>query len=82
MALPGPRIAADVLLVEVRCGDVDEHRRRVESCAADLPGHRCPSWDDVAGVRFEEWFDADLHVDTSSSTVSVVEAILEALAER
>lgn len=78
----GGECGADVLLVEVRCDDVVEHRRRVESRTADLPGHQVPSWNDVAGLRFEEWPDADLHADTSRSTGSVVDAILATIAER
>ncbi len=71
---------AGVLLVEVCCGDEDEHRRRVESRTADLPGHQVPNWDDVEALGFEDWPDSDLCVDTSQSTVSVVDAILEAVA--
>jgi predicted kinase len=43
--------AADTCLsagwVRLVCGDLDEHRRRVEQRVADLPGHVVPDWGDV-----------------------------------
>jgi predicted kinase len=78
----GRACGADALLVEVRCSDVNEHRRRVESRTADLPGHQVPSWNDLEGFHFEEWPDADLRADTALSANSAVDAILEALAKR
>src|SRR5438270_897283 len=38
------RAGVRVVDVEVVCSDLIEHRRRVESRAADISGHRLPTW--------------------------------------
>ena len=55
----------DFLEVEVVCSDVDEHRRRVETRVADMPGLRVPSWEQVLAREFEPWRGA-LVVDTAT----------------
>ena len=49
------RTGAALRLVEVRCSDPVEHRRRVESRQAEMPDQHIPSWDEVAGREFEPW---------------------------
>jgi predicted kinase len=49
------RTAAELRLVEVGCGDAAEHRRRVESREAEMPGQHIPTWDEVTRRRFEPW---------------------------
>ena len=49
------RTGAAVRWVEVRCGDAAEHRRRVESRVAEMPGQHIPSWDEVTRREFEPW---------------------------
>ena len=49
------RTGAALRLVEVRCGDPAEHRRRVESRQAEMPGQHIPSWDEVSRRDFEPW---------------------------
>jgi predicted kinase len=41
--------------IEVTCSDADEHRRRVEERANDLPGLKPPTWADVAAREYQPW---------------------------
>lgn len=55
------------LVVETRCADLDEHRRRVTTRASDLPGLVYPDWDGVLD-RMREYqprTDDRLVVDTT-----------------
>jgi predicted kinase len=56
---------ADLIEVEIVCSDAAEHRRRVETRAADLHGHRLPDWQAVLGRHYEPWESADLVLDTA-----------------
>lgn len=56
---------AAVLEVELICSDEQEHRRRIESRIADLPGHQLPSWDDVLGRDYRQWDTPRLVIDTA-----------------
>jgi predicted kinase len=51
--------------IEVLCSDIAEHRRRVESRAADLPGFVLPTWAQVAGREYEAWDRPRCLVDTA-----------------
>lgn len=51
--------------IEVVCGDIEEHRRRVEMRTADIPGHRLPSWQDVVMREYEPWSGDRLVIDTA-----------------
>jgi hypothetical protein len=56
--------------VEVICSDQAEHRRRVESRIADIPGHVVPTWQDVIERDYHPWDDVRrLIVDTATTTV-------------
>lgn len=60
-------------LVEVwlTCSDADEHRHRVESRVADIPGHRQPTWADVVAVAVDPWPSATV-VETAGRPPAVV----------
>lgn len=69
--------------VEIVCSDVEEHRRRVESRAADIPGHRLPAWSEVRGRDYHPWTAERIVVDTAHLTVGQsVRAILTAIEDR
>lgn len=56
--------------VEVVCSDPVEHRRRVESRIADIPGHQVPTWQDVVERDYYPWDDQPrLIVDTAVTSV-------------
>lgn len=63
---------ADVACIEIEviCSDAAEHRRRVESRAADIPGHKLPTWQDVLDRHYEAWQRAHIVIDTAGVAVS------------
>lgn len=75
----GRRAGVTVLEVEVTCSDAAEHRRRVASRTADVPGLRLPSWDEVTRRDYRPWARDRLVVDTATTTV---DAAVEALRMR
>jgi predicted kinase len=56
--------------VEIVCSDSIEHRRRVETRIADIPGHRLPTWPQVAAREYEPWARSRIVIDTAGKTVS------------
>ena len=54
--------------VEIVCSDREEHRRRVESRTADIPGHRLPTWQQVCTREYEPW-QAAIVVDTAGQDI-------------
>ncbi len=62
-AAPASARLVDIYLY---CSDEAEHRRRVETRAADIPGHVLPSWDAVTRHEFEVRDDDHLALDTSA----------------
>jgi predicted kinase len=66
--------------VEVVCSNVDEHRRRVETRSADIPGHRLPTWSEVAARDYHPWDGERLIIDTARlDPGECLRAILSAL---
>lgn len=61
----GRRAGADVLEVEVVCSDEDEHRRRVETRASDVPGLTPPTWQEVTDRDYRAWTRDRIVVDTA-----------------
>jgi predicted kinase len=77
------RMAVPVVEVEVVCSDQIEHRRRVESRAADIAGHRVPTWAEVAERDYRPWDRQRLVIDTARQSVSEsVQAVVSALPPR
>lgn len=72
---------ARVLEVEVVCGDAAEHRRRVETRSADIPGHTLPSWEDVVTRDYQSLAlgEGAIQVDTASGIDGAVQAIVAAV---
>jgi predicted kinase len=63
--------------VEVVCSDPIEHRRRVESRVADIPGHVVPTWHDVRERDYHPWDDQPrLVIDTAVTTVRDAVALI------
>jgi len=65
----GERAAVAVVDVEVVCSDVAEHRRRVASRSADIPGLKLPTWDEIQRRAYEPWTGAHLVIDTAQRAV-------------
>jgi predicted kinase len=62
------RAAVAAVEVEVICSDVAEHRRRVASRSADIPGLKLPTWDEIQRRAYEPWTGAHLVIDTAQRT--------------
>lgn len=71
------RADAPYVEIEIICSDPDEHRRRVETRAADIEGFQLPTWDDVAQRHFEEWDTPHIQIDTAGQTPTQSIAALE-----
>lgn len=69
---------AALRVVEVVCPDPVEHRRRVETRPADLPGFALPTWDDVrrAAREYEPRHDERLVVDSTRPVADVLPEVL------
>lgn len=71
---------ARLVRVVVTCSDPEEHRRRVEGRAADIPGHRLPDWEETRTRFVAPWPEAEMRVDTATDSVDdAVRRIEEAL---
>jgi len=74
------RLGVHALEVEVRCSDVTEHRRRVESREADVPGLVPPTWEEVAARQYHPWDRDHVVVDTAKQAPEqIVRSIREML---
>ena len=68
--------------VEIVCSDVEEHRRRVESRAADIRDHRLPTWAEARDRDYHPWTALRIVVDTAHLSVDQgVRAILTTIGE-
>ena len=76
------RAGVRAIEVEVVCSDVDEHRRRVESRVADIPGHRVPTWAEVLARDYRAWDSERIVIDTARvSAAASMQMIVSALRE-
>jgi predicted kinase len=63
------RAEVSAIEVEIQCSNVAEHRRRVESRAADLPGLKLPAWNEVLSREYASWDRTHFVLDTAICTV-------------
>ncbi|MEM1229789.1 MAG: AAA family ATPase [Pseudomonadota bacterium] len=75
----GQAAAVPVVELEVICSDRDEHRRRVESRATDVPNLVLPAWQDVIHRDYEPWDRARIVIDTAGESSS--ESLARALSQ-
>jgi len=69
--------------VEVRCSDVIEHRRRVETRVSEIAGLKLPNWEEVTGREYHAWADEHIVIDTAGRSVeSCLKELRTALAAR
>nr|WP_256842892.1 AAA family ATPase [Ornithinimicrobium cryptoxanthini] len=71
------RTGARVLQVELTCAEA-EHRRRVDTRTADIPGHLVPRWEEVLTSGYEPWPEVDLSLDTTGQPLVELVAAVEA----
>jgi predicted kinase len=65
--------------IEVICSDAEEHRRRVETRPARIPGLSLPTWDDVLQREYHVWRQEHLTIDTAGQTPQESKRALEAM---
>lgn len=66
-----------IIEIELACSDPVQHRARVETRSADIPGHVLPNWEDVQTLAYEPWPGA-LRIDTAGRNAEqTVAAILK-----
>jgi predicted kinase len=76
----GLRAGAKVIEVETVCTDLEEHRRRVETRANEIPGLLLPNWEAVIGRDYRVWDRDHVRIDTAHRSVaSCLELVLAAL---
>jgi predicted kinase len=77
----GREAGAAVVWLEVACSDPDEHRRRVETRVADVPGLAPPDWEAVRGRDYHPWDREHATIDTAGRSIEAcVEMALAVLA--
>lgn len=64
------QVSVPFVEIEVVCSDAAEHRRRVESRAGDIAGHRLPTWHEVEMRQRDPWDTAPLVIDTAGQVES------------
>ena len=69
-----------IRFVRVVCSDTVEHRRRVESRTAEMPGHGVPTWEQVLHRGWEPLAEGHLVVDNVGDVDTHVTAVLDWLA--
>ena len=76
----GVRAGARVVEVEMVCSDPQEHRRRIETRATDVPGLVATDWAAVMERDYQPWNREHLTIDTAGSSVDdCVNQVLAAL---
>jgi len=73
------RSGVPALDVETVCSDASEHRRRVETRAVDITGHRLPTWQEVVERDYRPWDVERMVIDTAR--LSVEQGVCAILAE-
>lgn len=63
------RVRVRAIEIEVKCSDVNEHRRRVETRTADIVGLKLPTWEEVVHREYHPWDREHFVVDTAGRTV-------------
>jgi predicted kinase len=73
------RTGVQALDVEIVCSDAGEHRRRVETRATDITGHRLPTWQEVVDRDYRPWDVERIVIDTAR--LSVEQSVRSILSE-
>jgi len=74
-------VSATFINIEVRCSDIHEHQRRIESRFPDLPGLKLPTWQEVKHREYEPWSRERIIVETAGrSALQCVDALIAELA--
>lgn len=77
----GLRVGVRVLEIETICSDPVEHRLRVETRLADVPGLDLPDWAAVLARDYHRWTRDRLVIDTAGRSVAACVAAARQAAE-
>jgi predicted kinase len=58
-------VGVRIVEVELICTDTAEHRRRIDSRAADIPDHTLPDWNAVLERQYDDWGGDHIVIDTA-----------------
>lgn len=72
------RAGVSAIEIEITCSDPVEHRRRVETRTADIPGLPALSWRDVVARDYQPWDRPRVVIDTAGQSVEDNVATLRA----
>jgi predicted kinase len=76
------RAQVNVVEIEVKCSDVSEHQRRVQTRTNDIPGLKLPTWEEVVSREYHPWDREHLVIETAGQTVEqTVKMLREVLPE-
>ena len=64
------RAQTGAIEIEIVCSDRNEHRRRVENRATDIPGLRPPTWREVVEREYDPWEREHIVIDTARGTLA------------
>lgn len=56
--------------IEVVCSDEHEHRYRIVTRVADIPGFALPTWEEVKTRQYDVWDRDHIVIDTAHQTVA------------
>jgi predicted kinase len=77
------RAGVSAVEIEVKCSQVSEHRRRVQTRATDIHGLKLPTSEEVLRRDYQPWDREHLVIDTAGRTVQEnVDAIRQVLPRR
>lgn len=68
--------SSGLLELEIVCSDPAEHRRRVESRKADIPGLVPPTWEAVVRHEYEAWTTSRLVIDSAFASASEAASLI------
>ena len=74
----GLRAGAQVVEIETICSDVEEHRRRIETRAKEVPGLILPDWQAVIGRDYHAWDRDHVTIETAGRSVAACVKLIRA----
>jgi len=63
------RAKVSAVEIEIKCSDLNEHRRRVETRAAERSGLRPLTWSEVVSREYHVWDREHVVIDTAAQSV-------------
>lgn len=61
--------SSSILQIEIMCSNPQEHRTRIETRTATVPGLKLPDWEEVEEHMYQPWDTADIVIDTAGASI-------------